>query len=464
MTRIGRIFAAPGRGLKSITQMMFSRDSWSSWVLPASMRYLQKLDDGTKASTIMAPLNWLCRTFPQAPIRVAEINPDTGTLEPIPDHPLPKLIRRPNPFYTRITLWTAVIIDLLTRGNAYLLKVRNEMGEVKELWWAPAHSINPRGDEDTFITHYEYTPNGVIVELDPDDVIHIRWGMDPDNPRIGLSPLKSVLAEVMTDEEARDFTGYLLSNMGVPGIVVSPDTTGQAPTDADVNATKSYIRDNFKGEKRGEPLVLRGPTKVDQFGFSPEQLNLRELRRIPEERVTAVIGVPAIVAGLGAGLDRSTFANMSEAREMAYEDGIMPINRLICEELGTQLLPDFYPEGQDTSMIEVEFDTSKVRVLQEDETKKVERILKGVEAGVLTVAYAKTEGYGIEADQYDDVYLRSMNIEAVPVDEDPNAVDPNADPAPPVVPPTPPDPNADPEADPNADPAADPNSPPPEGE
>jgi hypothetical protein len=83
---------------------------------------------------------------------------------------------------------------------------------------------------------------------------------------------------------------------------------------------------------------MTGKTKVEQFGFSPEQLLLRELRRIPEERVTAVLGVPAIVAGLGAGLDRSTFTNMAEAREAAYESGIIPTQRIIAEDIRFQLL------------------------------------------------------------------------------------------------------------------------------
>lgn len=454
---VKRIITAPARGVKSLTQMVFSRSTWSAWMLPQSVRVLQELEDGTKASTIMAPLLWLCRTFPEAPIRVAAIDPETGSTEPIPTHDLPKLIRRPNPYYTRITLWMAVIIDLLVNGNAYLLKIRNEAGEVKELWWAPASTMTAQGDASNFISHYDYSPNGLPIRLESDDVIHFRYGMDPANPRTGLSPLKSVLKEVMTDEDAAQFTNSLLANMGVPGLVVSPEVGQAPPGDDDVAATKTYIRDNFTGDKRGQPLVMSGATKVEQFGFSPEQLNLRELRRIPEERVTAVLGVPAIVAGLGAGLDRSTFANMSEAREMAYESGVMPLQRLICEELGTQLLPDFH-RGENTDMLEVEFDTSKIRVLQEDEGKKIERLNVAVVGGWLPVAYAQREGFGIDPTEYDDVYLRGLNIEAVPVGEDPAPADvPPV--TPPPVPPDPTPPTPPPANDPNADPAQ-----PPEGQ
>jgi hypothetical protein len=32
--------------------------------------------------------------------------------------------------------------------------------------------------------------------------VHFRFGLDPDDPRKGYSPLKSVLREVFTDDEA----------------------------------------------------------------------------------------------------------------------------------------------------------------------------------------------------------------------------------------------------------------------
>jgi hypothetical protein len=91
---------------------------------------------------------------------------------------------------------------------------------------------------------------------------------------------------------------------------------------------------------------MTGATKVQEFGFSPEQLTLKDLRRIPEERVTAVLGTPAVVVGLGAGLDRSTFTNYTEAREAAYEQAIIPPQALLAEEIWFQLLPDFEPPSR----------------------------------------------------------------------------------------------------------------------
>ena len=80
---------------------------------------------------------------------------------------------------------------------------------------------------------------------------------------------------------------------------------------------------------------------VEKVGFSPNDLNLAQLRRLPEERLSAVIGIPAIVLGYGAGLDKATYSNARQLVEYATESYLVPLYRYIQEELTTQLLPDF---------------------------------------------------------------------------------------------------------------------------
>ena len=54
----------------------------------------------------------------------------------------------------------------------------------------------------------------------------------------------------------------------------------------------------FGGGKKGEPLVLQGDM-TQSFQFSPEEMQFRNLRGIPEERITAVLGVNPTVFGKG---------------------------------------------------------------------------------------------------------------------------------------------------------------------
>src|SRR5690606_31997656 len=95
-------------------------------------------------------------------------------------------------------------------GNAYWVKVKNEAGGVLELWYVPHWLIEPKATRDstgqTFITHYEYRVDGQVLAVERDEIVHFRYGLDPHNPRKGMSPLASVLREVFTDDEAANFS------------------------------------------------------------------------------------------------------------------------------------------------------------------------------------------------------------------------------------------------------------------
>lgn len=421
--RARKIATAPARGLKSLSRMVFPRyGGIMRWFLPRGrFNYAREVGDGLSSSVVCAPILWMARTFPEAPLQVVDSDD-----APVDGHPMVKKLRRPNPYYSGIVLWMATLMSWVIDGNAYWLKVRDGLGGIAELWYVPHWMIRPYGDENQLITHYEYRPDGELVRLENDDVVHFRYGLDPNDPKRGLSPLSSVLREVFTDDEAANFTAALLHNMGIPGVIVSPDGD-ESPSPDDVKAVKEQMDSDFSGDRRGKPMVMSGKTKVQQFGFSPEQLDLKSLRRIPEERVTAVLGIPAIVAGMGAGLDRSTFANYSEAREAAYEENIIPTQRLFGEDLWHQLLPDFDDQAAER---EVGWDRSKVRVLQDDRNKEAERLARLVQAGIYTRAKA-LQGLGEESDPADDVYLLPISVIVTPAGELPPAPptpQPGADP------------------------------------
>ena len=111
------------------------------------------------------------------------------------------------------------------------------------------------------------------------------------------------------------------------------------------------IGQKFGGQNRGAPMVLSGAMNVEIVAFSPDQMKLAELRRIPEERVSAVLGVPAVLAGLGAGLDSATYSNTKELREFFTESKMVPLWSMVAQELTHQLLnTDF--QGNDNEYCE----------------------------------------------------------------------------------------------------------------
>lgn len=374
--------------VKALSTMRWPRSAaWFSMLLGSTtFDYRRSAGDGRTNAAVMACVRWAQRALPEAPLQVVTRNRD-GELKPAPEHALQMLFERPNSYYSGLHLLGALLADLMLTGNGYAIKLRSADNRVVQLWWVPSTLMEPRwpdNDPSVFISHYDYSVEGQVVQVDPSEVVHIRQGFDPNNVRKGLSDLTSLYREIATDNEGANWTGSLLRNGAVPGVIISPegDTSASA---ADLEDIKEKFQARFGGDQRGAPLVMKGPTKVQVLSFTPEQMNLRAVRQIPEERITAVLGIPAAVVGLGAGLDTTKVgATMREMREQAYESCLIPIQRLIVAELQMQLVKDF----GDPAKLRVQFDLSQVRVLQDDQNALHQRARDDLGAGLITLNQA----------------------------------------------------------------------------
>lgn len=381
--------------------------------------YRKEIGNGLDSSVVTAPVMWLQRALPEARLAVRQRRRN-GTVKDQVEHPMLALIQRPNAFYGDIALWGATILSWAIAGNAYWLILRNRGGKPAELWYVPHWMIEPRAtaayaaDEGgAFIDHYLYSPGGgEQFRLDVEDVIHFRNGLDPRNLRKGLSPLDGVIREIFADLESSNFVASLLRNMGVPGVVISPKS-GAIVANEDVDATKSWFKQAFGGDNRGGPLVMGAPTDVQPYGFNPQQMNLSEARDVAEERVCACLGVPAAVVGFGAGLQQTKVgATMKELRQLAWHNGVLPMGRQFADELQRSLLP-LFAQAVRPEQLEVFWDTDNVPALQEDEDKQIERKLKELAAGAITLFDYRSET-GREADDSHKIYLRPIALLEVP--------------------------------------------------
>ena len=419
-------FIIPGRTTEEKTQsnynQLFGNDA-SIYGYNTSSGFwesdkLKEIGDGSGNSAVVACLNVLATSFSEPKLHV--VKKDTKFLdnEKVLEHPLTKLYSRPNPFMSANLLSHYIVLALNTLGDAFLYKNRNQRGQVVELVPLMPHLVEVRGNENKLITHYDYYlyGKGEKVELPVEDIVHIRQGIDPNDHRRGHAPLKTVLREILGDESAGQFTAALLNNMAVPGVVLTPRNDGfGGPTREEAESISQMYKEKFGGANRGAPMVLSGAMNIDIVSFSPDQMKLAELRRIPEERVSAVLGVPAILAGLGAGLDAATFNNTKELREFFTEQKLVPMWRTVAAELTHQLLiPDFKDQN-----LECMYDIQNVRALQTDMDELYKRVNMGVSGGWITIGEAR-QVVGLEVDDKHDVYLRPLNM--IQVDTDGQAI------------------------------------------
>ena len=381
-------------------------------------KLIDELGDGLGNSAVVACLNVLATSFAEPQLKVYKKN-EQGKLEQT-SHPLEQLLQRPNEFISGSILSHYIVTSLSAHGDAFLMKVKDNNNKVVQLVPLMPSYVKVRGNSRELITHYEYHAvqknlNTEFIEIPRENIVHIRQGMDPDDHRRGFSPLRSVMRELAGDEAAGQFAVALLHNMAVPGVILSPkDDSMGGPSREEAEGIAQSFKSKFAGANRGAPMIMTGAMDVDVVSFTPEQLNLTQLRRLPEERVSAVLGVPAILAGLGAGLDAATYNNTRELREFFTEQKMIPLWSAVADELTHQLLHQDFEENNYEYYCG--YDLDQVRALSEDKKEQVLTMNSAVQGGFVTISEAR-QALGLEVDKSHEIYLRPLNMMAVPEGE-----------------------------------------------
>ena len=381
------------------------------WQTRAGSWEVDQMGNGASNSAVVSCLQVLGLSFSEATLKVKQYDND-GLEQEIFNHPLTKLMRRPNPFMSGDIVQQYIINAMHVSGDAYLIKQKNQAGQLVALYPLMPENVVPKGNDDTLITHYEYETNETNVIVMPKDMVHIRLGLDQTNHKKGFAPLRTVLREIYGDESAGQMATALLANSGVPNVLITPKDDYGVTQDEAEQIAKAY-KQKVGGRNKGMPLVMSGAMDVKKMAFSPTELDIGTLRRVPEERISAVLGVPAILAGLGAGLERATYSNAKELREFFTENKLIPLWKQVGEELTQQILLKDYDIDTENY---AEYDFADVRALQTDQDDLFNRLNVGVQGGWITVAEAREQA-GLPTDDKQSVYLMDANKIIVPAND-----------------------------------------------
>jgi HK97 family phage portal protein len=342
-------------------------------------------------SAVFACLQAIASAVAEPELAVYRVGP--GERTELEDSALGALLSRPNPHMSMDSMLGYLATCLHVDGNAYWRKLRSgdaETGPVAELWPISPRRISPHTivGSGEFISFYRYYYSTTrYLDLLPSDVVHLTYGLDDADHRLGLSPLRRLAREISSDDQATRYADRLLANLAINGLSLEFDKEAPPITPEIADELKARISAAYGGDNVGSTAVLSPGAKLTALGFSPEQLDMKTLHRVPEERISAVLGVPAIVAGLGAGLDHATYSNVAQAREAFTETKLIPLWRSIAAALTIQLLPDFVT---DSSTV-IDFDTSDVRALATDQSALALRLKTLVDAGIMDANEARAE-------------------------------------------------------------------------
>lgn len=322
-----------------------------------------------------------------------------------PDHPLQKLIEKPNPFITQQEMVEIILISLNISGNNYQAKVRTNAGLPAQLWFLRPDRVQIIPSREEYIQGYRYEVTGVKKDFEPEDIMHMKY-YDPANDYYGLSPIAVAGRVGDVDNAATDFLKrFFDQGVQIPGMLTYK--AGHV-TRAEKDRIRKKWRSLYGGYKKWTDIaVIDEDVAYQKIGLDMREMDFGNLRSMSEARICSVFGVPPILAGIQIGLERSTFANYREAKKSFWEETMMPVFRKIRDKFQNELAVDF---GDD---IEVDFDFSQVQALQEDVNEAWRRATEAFKASMITRNMALAE-IGQDPVTGGDVFLQSMMLLEVP--------------------------------------------------
>lgn len=364
----------------------FPRFGYGGWWQPRRDRfdYTREVGDPRYNSVVAIVIRWLQEQVPQAELQIGQKNAD-GEWESDESHPLLEILNRPNPWWSMRSVWNGTIADLKACGNAYWLKARDAggKGQVREIYWAPAQSIEVEPGVDRPILGYWYTGGGGREWKEPRDVVHFRAGCNPDRPWMGATELQPQLRNLATIANGERYSASAVRKGHAGSMVVPKEAVGQviagSPDEAEMIAATGKLERETTGEEAGGITYTTLPIEVIRTGLGPEEMGLDRILDRPESMVVAAMGTNPLVHGLPSSASTRTYANLAEAKRQAWEHGVIPLQDLLADEITSQLLFTIDDDGQrvsefgDPDAVCCWWDRSGVTALQEDANERATR-------------------------------------------------------------------------------------------
>lgn len=359
---------------------------WTSTASIARYLHLAQSAYGLNA-LVYSCVRLLAQSVPEAPL-IAYRQLRDGEREPLGwDHELQRLIHQPNELMTEYEMVEMIETHLDLAGRAFLWKQRANNGRPLALWPLRPDRVGPiystsdvDGERVLGGWSYAMPGSGDRIMIAREDVIAFNFP-DPAGETggmvEGLGPTMVLAREIAADNEATSFVGALLANYAQPSMVIK--TKIPIADEKTARALKSAFMRQLGGAHRGEPAVLDADTTIEKLSFNLQELEFPGLRANAETRVAAAYGVPPILVGLKAGLDRATYSNMQQAR--AYFAQTTLRNRW--RRYGDQFTNDLAKEFGDDFVLA--FDDTRVASLAESRAAEVKPLADAFGQGAITI-------------------------------------------------------------------------------
>lgn len=334
-------------------------------------------DSAMTVSAVFACIRLLAETVSSLPLNMYKLDAEGNrTLET--NHDLIKLLKhRPNRRQTRIEFFEQLMLNLVSSGNAYVL--RGMMGKrLVSLQVLNSGSIEPELLLNGDLVYHWQKSDGSRQKLTEAEVWHIRlFG----NGLVGLSPLANAKKAIGVAIAGDDKITHLMANGAKPTGVLLTD---EWPKDHQRDALRTEMNGLINGDQT-EIAVLGGGMKFQAMSLTPEDLELLATRRFSLEEICRAFGVPSVLIN-----DLSASTVWGSGIDSIISGFYKFVLRAYLEKLELSIVVNLLPRTE-WDIYEFEFDADAI--LRANLKDRVESVSKQVLSGFMTPNEArKSEG------------------------------------------------------------------------
>lgn len=243
------------------------------------------------------------------------------------DHPLKRLLDRPNPEQGGPDLMEAFFGGLQVAGNAYLEAAGAD---------APTELYALRPDRMTLVPGprgwplaYDYQAAGRTVRIARDadgwlPVLHLKL-FNPTNDHYGFSPLEAAAFAIDVHNASSAWNKALLDNSARPSgaLVYSSRDAGDRLTDEQFDRLKTELSAAHSGTANaGRPLLLEGGLDWRAMSLTPAEMDFTQGKHAAAREIALAFGVPPQLLGIPGD---NTYANYREANAAFWRGTVAPL-------------------------------------------------------------------------------------------------------------------------------------------
>lgn len=294
-----------------------------------------------ESPTVKAIVTAVTRRFAAMPVHVYLKTRSNGraSKEPQPNHPVERLLNKPNNWQTNVAYWMDASSWLLRYGNHYCWKGRGQTGPIRRLVPFQPGAVTPKqDDEDLSLVTYEVQMKGGRKRtFDADEVHHART--TARDGLVGDSWINDVRESIALEIAAEKFGASFFGNGAMPGITFKFSEGSQGfKTDEERKRFVEDFQESFG--KKGRFKAILPPKGIEMGPPIPvenEKAQFNQLRMLQRTIIAGAAGIPPHLVG---DLSKGTYNNVEMQGIDFTTNAILPLCRTFESAMERDLLTD----------------------------------------------------------------------------------------------------------------------------